>query len=62
LKKKREALRRQMNRNLVRIEEGIETVRQHVKVDRAGRAFVDGFLDWADRVIARGNHLLSLKA
>lgn len=41
-------------RNLPRVREGLETIRQHIQVDREGRQFLDAFTAWAEQVIAEG--------
>lgn len=40
------------------VAEGFDEVRTYIKVDRAGRRFVDGFLPWADRLIQQGETTL----
>lgn len=50
-----------LSRNVTRMEEGLEVIKRHVKVDAEGRDFVDGFYAWAERVIESGNDLLGGK-
>jgi HEXXH motif-containing protein len=39
---------------LPRMEAGFEVIEANIKVDSIGRAFVDGFMDWARRALAEG--------
>lgn len=44
--------------NVPRMELGYEDIRPNIRVDEDGQAFLDGFFDWTDRVLARGNEVL----
>lgn len=57
---KRAALLDQLAMNVARIKEGIEVIKQHIKVDRDGERFVAGFIDWNDRVIREADGLLEI--
>lgn len=48
-----------LRRNVRRMMEGDEELRAHVQVDEAGACFMDGFQRWSERVLGRGNALLS---
>ncbi|MGA9770746.1 MAG: HEXXH motif-containing putative peptide modification protein [Blastocatellia bacterium] len=48
-------------RNVRRMEEGLDVIQKHIKTDADGRTFIDGFLNWAERVIDKGNALLDHK-
>lgn len=43
---------------LPRMEAGFEVIEANIQVDSIGRPFVDGFMDWARRVLADGRALL----
>jgi hypothetical protein len=43
---------------LPRMESGFELIEAKIQVDAIGRPFVDGFMDWARRVLADGRALL----
>jgi len=45
---------------LIRIERGLEILREHVVLDEKGKAFFEGYYNWADEVVARSNALLKL--
>jgi HEXXH motif-containing protein len=45
--------------SLVRIERGVEILRDHLELDDDGAAFVGAFSAWCDRVIARGRAALA---
>lgn len=44
---------------LPRMEAGFEVIEANIKVDSIGRPFVDGFMDWAGRVLAEGRATLN---
>jgi hypothetical protein len=41
-----------------RMEAGLEVIEANIKVDSIGRPFVDGFMDWAGRVLAESRAIL----
>jgi HEXXH motif-containing protein len=43
---------------LTRMEEGFKVIEDNIRVDAIGRPFVDGFMDWAGRVLADGRAIL----
>jgi HEXXH motif-containing protein len=45
-------------RNVIRMEEGFDTIWKNIKVDHDGRKFVDSFLRWAEQIIYRGKVML----
>lgn len=45
-------------RNVRRMEEGLDVIQKHIKVDSDGRTFIEGFFNWSERVINKGNALL----
>src|SRR5262249_11093721 len=47
-----------LNNNLPRMEFGHDQVKDSIRVDDDGRAFLDGFLAWSEDVFAQGNHVL----
>jgi hypothetical protein len=48
-----------ISRNVPRVRSGRATIADAIETDEAGAAFVEAFLDWTDRVIERGEALLS---
>lgn len=44
--------------NLPRMEFGHEQVKDRIRVDEDGKAFLNGFLDWSEDVFEQGNRLL----
>ena len=57
---RREALRRVLQRNLSRIQEGYETIHQHFELGKHGREFMEGFLGWIQRTIESARALVGL--
>ncbi len=47
-----------LERNVTRMEAGYEVIQDNIQVDSNGRLFVDGFMDWARRVIIEGRAIL----
>ncbi len=45
-------------RNVPRMERGYEEISRHICTDEAGAAFVDAFMAWSARVLARGREIL----
>ena len=45
-------------RNVPRMERGYEEIARHIRTDDAGAAFVDAFMAWSSRVLARGREIL----
>jgi hypothetical protein len=43
---------------VARMEEGFKVIEANIQVDSIGRPFVDGFMDWARRVLADGQAVL----
>ena len=41
-------------RNVPRMQEGYEEVRQNIKTDAPGRLFLDAFMDWSTEVLQQG--------
>lgn len=58
---RRQLLFRLLARNLARIDEGIEEIRRHIRVDPQGEAFVAGLYAWIEELIGRGRHLLEAR-
>jgi HEXXH motif-containing protein len=58
-KELRDYLLELLERNVSRMEPGLEVIQDNVQVDSIGRPFVDGFMDWARRVIAEGRTILN---
>jgi ADP-heptose:LPS heptosyltransferase len=55
---RREALQRVLRRNLLRIQEGYETICQHFEPGEHGREFMEGFSGWIRKTIESGQILL----
>lgn len=55
----RRVLLRFLRRNVARMEQGIAVLKRDLQVDSNGRVFVDGFLEWAGRVVDDGNEILA---
>ena len=55
---RREVLRCVLQRNLSRIQEGYETIRQHFEPGKYGREFMEGFSGWIQRTIESAQVLL----
>jgi hypothetical protein len=51
-------LMRLLKRNLARIEEGAAEIRQHIRVDEAGAAFMGGLYEWIEELIAQSHDVL----
>ena len=55
---RRKILRGVLERNLLRIEEGYETLRKYFVPGEHGREFMEGFYTWTERTIASARDLL----
>jgi hypothetical protein len=51
-------LLRLLKRNLARIEEGLGDIKQHIRVDDEGEAFMAGLYTWIDQIIEGSHHIL----